>query len=159
MGWVQGSCSENHLQNITNCIKVPTQIFLQLTQSVLVDTWVLQRRLQLDGGGFQPLGTAPVDQLSVDHGSLTLDCPVQVDHGHTLLICPDHPDLDYLLSYQLLQHKGRDILVICRVDVGQVALNSLVEHFIRYIKLRVYNILFCSKPLLNPFTNVLEFGR
>ena len=82
-----------------------------------------------------------------------------MDHGHTLLIGPNHPGLHHLLSYQLLQHKSRDILVICRVDVGQVALNSLVEHFIRYIKLREYNILFCSKPLLNPFTNVLEVGR
>ena len=71
--------------------------YVKLTQSVLVNARMLKRGLQLDDGGFQPLCTASVHQLPVDHRRLSIDSPVQMDHGDPLLVGPDHPGLDDLL--------------------------------------------------------------
>ena len=120
----QDFCSENHLKKSKLTIKILFSS-IQPTQSVLVYAWMLQGRLQLDNGGLQPLGTAPIHQLSVHHGRLSVGGSVQVNHRHPLLVGPDHPGLNHLLRHQLLQRKGGDIFVICRVDIGKITLDSL----------------------------------
>lgn len=95
------------------------------TQSALHDTGMVQGRLELDDSGVQPLSAVSVHQLPVDHGGLAVGVPVEVDHGDALLVGPDHPGLHHLARHQLLQHEGRDVLVVSGVDVGKITFYGL----------------------------------
>ena len=87
---------------------------------------MVQWRLQLYDGGVQPLSTVSVHQLLVDHGCLSVGVSVEVDHGHALLVGSDHPGLHHLARHQLLQHEGRDVLIVSGVDVGKITFYGLI---------------------------------